>query len=311
MIGTYGASALDNAAEFKDIHADTAWFHGFDEAAFEKCARHGLNACVEFAAFRAGYDKYPSHLMPIGVDGLPIRCGSHLQGICLSNTDFLDEIENRLSAGLSNYAPAGIWLDYMTYGGWFEDPAPDLQDSCFCTGCVKYFNEVTGIDEANPKRIVSNPGYHEAWVKHKCGRIADFTAKYSSIIRSLCPDAVIGMYMCPFTPEEYDGALRGIFAQDYALIAPFIDVFTPLIYCKKSGRDVSWGRSFLEASPAFVPEGKSVQLILDALDYPASMEQAVASSIRSAGMQLFSGAEIFKDKAHMKIFARCADMLRV
>lgn len=308
MTGTYGASALTNAALFKDIHADTAWFHGFDEWAFEECSRYGIQACVEFAAFRTDYEKFP-HLIPIGVDGKPIRYKKMLQGVCLSNIDFLEEIENRLKVGLSTYSPKGIWLDYMTYGGWFEDPAPDLQESCFCAQCVSRFNEATDIDETNPLHIIAR--HREAWIDHKCRRIASFTAEYTSIIRSMCPDTVIGIYMCPYTPEEYDGALRSIFAQDYGLIAPYIDVFTPLIYCAKSGRDTNWGRSFLESSPSFIPEGKPVQLILDALDFPDSLEQAVLSSVGSKGIQMFSGVEIFKDEASMKAFARCADALRV
>jgi len=307
MIGPYGSAALNNAALFKDIHADTAWFHGFDEWAFEECARHGIQACVEFATFRADYEKFP-HLVPIGVDDKPIRYGNRLQGICLSKTDFLDEIDNKLKIGLSTYSPMGIWLDYMTYGGWFEDPNPDLQDSCFCAECINHFNHATNIDETIPQRILAN--HHKAWVNHKCQRIADFTSHYTSIIRKMCPDAVIGIYMCPYTPEAYDGALSRIFAQDYALLASFVDVFTPLIYCTKSGRDASWSRSFLESSTDFIPEDKPVQLILDFMDFPGSLEQTVLSSVRSRGVQMFSGVEIFKDKASMEIFAKCVDRFR-
>jgi len=307
MIGTYGTPALAYAAQFKDISANTAWFHGFDEFAFEECTRYGIKPCVEFATFRADYKKFP-HLIPIGIDGNPIRYKTHLQGICLSKTDFLDEIESNLKTGLATYTPAGIWLDYMTYGGWFEDPSPDLQDSCFCPDCISHFNQVTNIDETNPQRILDL--HHKAWEQHKCNQVVSLTAKYTHIIRDMCPDAVIGMYMCPYTPDEYDGALRRIFAQDYNLIAPYIDVFTPLIYCTKSGRDASWGRSFLEASSKFVPHGKSVQLILDSMDFPNSLEQTVLSSVQSKGIQMFSGAEIFKDKKFMEIFAHCANMLQ-
>ena len=59
--------------------------------------------------------------------------------------------------------------------------------------------------------------------------------------------------MCPWTPGEYDGALRRIFAQDYALLAPAIDVFTPLIYAKKSGRASARGRELLDQMNSYVP----------------------------------------------------------
>ena len=101
------------------------------------------------------------------------------------------------------------------------------------------------------------------------------------------PECIIGAYMCPWTPAEFDGALTRIFAQDYALLAPAIDVFTPLIYVAKSGRTPEWGREFLEMSPAFVPPGRKVQLILDALDFPDSLLAAAESSRPSWGIQLF------------------------
>jgi len=306
MIGPYGAAALKNADLFKEINADTAWFHGFDEEAFNICARYGIQACVEFPTFRADYKKYPK-LVPIGIDGKPIHYGTHLQGVCLSNKKFLRDIEKRLKAGLAAFKPAGIWLDYMTYGGWFEDPAPKLQDSCFCKNCIKHFNEATGVNESDPLRIVSE--HKDLWISHKCERIASFTKTYSNIIRSVNPDIIIGMYMCPYTPDEYDGALRRIFAQDYELIAPYIDVFTPLIYCEKSGRGTDWGLKYLKASPGFVPPGKHVQLILDFMDFPESMECCLSSNVPSKGIQMFSGSEIFTDKAYMEAFARCAEVI--
>ena len=89
--------------------------------------------------------------------------------------------------------------------------------------------------------------------------------------------------MCPWTPAEFGGALARIFAQDYDLLAPSIDVFTPLIYAAKSGRTARWGRDFLAAAPAFVPADRKVQLILDALDFPDSLLETAAASAAELG----------------------------
>ena len=106
----------------------------------------------------------------------------------------------------------------------------------------------------------------------------------------------------PVDAREFDGALTRIFAQDYALLAPAIDVFTPLIYAQKSGRLPEWGRQFLEAAPGFIPTDRKVQLILDALDYPNSL-LAVAESVQpSWGIQLFGGASLFRDGGQPEIF---------
>jgi len=83
--------------------------------------------------------------------------------------------------------------------------------------------------------------------------VAKYAARYAALVRTQLPERIVGAYMCPWTPGEYDGALRRIFAQDYALLAPAIDVFTPLIYAKKSGRASAWGRELLDQMNSYVP----------------------------------------------------------
>jgi hypothetical protein len=96
--------------------------------------------------------------------------------------------------------------------------------------------------------------HHQAqWTRHKCERIAGYAVRYAKMIRSHLPDCVIGAYMCPWTPDEFDGALTRIFAQDYALLTSAIDVFTPLIYVQKSGRTPRWGVRIPAKSPGVYP----------------------------------------------------------
>ncbi|MBM7799371.1 hypothetical protein JOE57_002292 [Microlunatus panaciterrae] len=306
MFGPYGVPALRHADRFVDLGADSVWFHGFDSEAFELCARHEIRACVEFPTFRADLDAQPE-LTPIGVDGLPIRHGDLVQGVCLSRREFLAEVEDRLVAGLSRYQPAGVWLDYLSGAGWFETPEPDLQESCFCADCLADFGAATGID-TSPAQIVARHG--EAWTAHQCDRVARFGAHYSALIRDALPGCVVGAYMCPWTPDEYGGALRRVFAQDHALLAPSIDVFTPLVYATKSGRPASWGREVLEASADFVPADRVVQLIGDALDGPAALREMADASRPSWGLQVFSGFQLFEDEELGDAFRATATLLR-
>jgi len=307
LFGPYGSAAAEHIERFAQANINALWFHGFDPAAFEVCQKHGIAACVEFKTFRADFAQRPD-LVPIGVNGKPIRFGELVQGVCLSKQDFLNETEAALIAGLKQFEPTGVWLDYLTYAGWFETPAPDLQDSCFCPACIREFCQATGIDADTSQAIL---GHHAAaWARHKCERVARYATHYAGLVRSLRPGCVTGAYMCPWTPEEFDGALTRIFAQDYALLAPAIDIFTPLIYCTKSGRPHRWGRDFLEASPGFVPAGKPVQLILDVLEFPGSLLETAQSALPSLGIQLFGGARIFNDPKHVRLFAQAVEEIR-
>jgi hypothetical protein len=307
LFGPYGSAALAHCDKLASYGANACWFHMFDERAFEVCARHHIAACVEFKTFRADFAAHPE-LLPIGADGKPIRYGRLVQGICLSQPAFLEQIEAELRAGLQIYRPAGIWLDYLTYPGWFEEPEPDFQESCFCGACIAAFCDQTSIDAPTPAEIL---GRHAgAWAQHKCARIAAFAGRYAQIIRDRLPGCLIGAYMCPWTPEEFGGALTRIFAQDYALLAPAIDVFTPLIYGTKSGRPPTWGRAFLEHAPAFVPRDRKVQVILDALDGPASLIETAATTRPSWGLQVFGGAAVFADAAFAQVFQTTVDRIR-
>lgn len=307
LFGPYGSAALPFIEQFERFDANALWFHGFDPIAFETCERYSILACVEFKTFRADFNEHPE-LIPIGVDGLPIRFGDLVQGVCLSQQAFLDETEAHLMEGLRQFQPAGVWLDYLTYAGWFETPDPDLQESCFCPACIREFCDVTGIDADTPQQILTTAA--ETWTRHKCERVAKFARQYANRIHETQPNCLVGAYMCPWTPEEYDGALRRIFAQDYQLLAPHIDVFTPLIYVHKSRRMKEWGYTFLSAVSQFVPAEKPVQLILDALDFPDSLLETARSPLPSWGIQMFGGSKVFADPEQSAIFARAVEQIR-
>jgi hypothetical protein len=307
LFGPYGSGAVKYIEQFSRYSVNALWFHMFDERAFDACQHHGIHACVEFKTFRADFDQRPE-LIPIGVDGKPIRYGRLVQGVCLSNQAFLDETEQHLVDGLRAFEPAGIWFDYLTYAGWFETPQPDLQESCFCAACVADFCQVKGVDAQTPQEILAN--HQTLWTQHKCERIAAFGRRYATLVRSHRPQTVIGAYMCPWTPQEFDGALTRIFAQDYQLLAEFIDVFTPLIYAHKSGRPAQWGREFLEQSLDFIPSGAKTQLILDMLDFPESLQAASASALPSWGLQLFGGERVFEKPAHARLFQQAIETIQ-
>ena len=95
LFGPYGSPAIEYANHFADYGANAAWFHGFDVNAFETCQIHQIAACVEFKTFRADFNSHPE-LIPIGVDGQPIRYGDLVQGVCLSQTEFLQETEENI-----------------------------------------------------------------------------------------------------------------------------------------------------------------------------------------------------------------------
>jgi len=315
LYGPYGTLSAENVRRFRSSEANAVWFHGFDPVLMERAVSAGVAACVEFRTFREDFGRRPD-LCPTGVDGEPIRYGRLVQGVCLSRTDFLDEREQALRDGLSRYAPAGVWLDYLTYAGWFETPNPDLQESCFCPDCVAEFNEATGIDATNPHDILAN--HQSAWTRHKCDRIERFARHYADIIRSARPGTLVGLYACPWYPEEFGGALTRIFGQDLGRLAPVFDVITPLMYANKCGRPPQWSAEYLDRAPGFLPPQTPVAPIVDILDFPANVQALAGIAPYAArarehvppGVQVFGGDEIFADPGRVAAFDESVRTMR-
>lgn len=307
LYGPYGGVNESGFSSFRDSAANAVWFHGFNPEMFALAGKAGKAACVEYKTFRADFAEHPD-LVPTGVDGKPIRYGRLVQGVCLSRRWFVDERMDELYSALKTFSPAGVWLDYLTYGGWFESPEPDLQDNCFCPDCIEDFRAAANLDVGTPAEIVGR--YPDEWVARKTDRMADLAAQFSRIIKDSNPECLTGAYMCPWAPREYDGALSRIFGQDYTKLAGSIDVFTPLIYCDKSGRPPEWGRQWLTESAEFVPPGKSVQPILDYLDFPRSLEALAEGTVACRGVQIFAGREIFESSDRVKIFNDAVSALR-
>jgi hypothetical protein len=309
LFGPYGTLSADNVERFRASEANAVWFHGFSAELFERCASVGASACVEFRTFRANFTENP-HLCPTGADGRPIRYGNLVQGVCLSQTDFIRERESELREGLATFSPTGVWLDYLTYAGWFETPNPDLQESCFCPSCIAAFNEATGVDCSDPGEILTD--HSEAWHRHKCDRIDSYARRFAGIIRDARPGTLVGLYACPWYPEEFDQALTRIFAQDLHRLAETFDVITPLMYAKKCGRPPECSPEYLETCDAFIPRDTPVAPIVDVLDFPYNL-QALAgiapypsgtpSSGRApGGIQVFGGDTIFADDDQTALF---------
>jgi hypothetical protein len=313
LAGPYGTLGAENLARFRESEATAVWFHGFNAELFDRCATAGAAACVEFRTFRADLDERPE-LAPIGRDGAPLRRGRLFQGVCLSRTEFIAEREEELRSGLAQFEPEGVWLDYLTYPGWFETPEPDLQESCFCSSCVAEFNEAASIDCQDPSTILAEHAL--AWERHKCERIASFARRFAAIIRGARPGTTVGVYACPWYPDEFDRALTRIFAQDFALLGVEVDVITPLVYATKCGRATGWIGEYLRRAPAFIPAAARLEPIVDALDVPGALEALEATCraepvLAPAGLQVFGGDRLFADAAQAEFFDRAVRAVRL
>jgi hypothetical protein len=126
----------------------------------------------------------------------------------------------------------------------FEDPVPILPETCFNDPCVKQFSEDTGIKV--PEGSTSEKAqwilqqHDEAWRDWRCQVIVEWAVEIRAILEELRPGALLGLYHCPWTDDEYQGARRRMLGLDYDLLVEVIDVFSPMVYHGRMERPPSW-----------------------------------------------------------------------
>ena len=211
----------------------------------ERARDQGAATYAEFATFRGDYllDKCPD-VAPIGRDGLPIPKTERFLGACPSAPQLLLDKRAALRKLVREQPVAGVWLDYLHFHCDFELPDPPLDQSCFCDRCLARFSRDTGL-EVRGRRTAEKAEWVlayalDAWTDWKCGVMVDFAAQARRILDEERPGTKLGIFSCPWTDDEYGGALRTIVAEDIDRLHAVVDVFSPMVYQAKCGRPPEW-----------------------------------------------------------------------
>ena len=216
-----------------------------DATLIQRAAAEGAAVYAEFATFRGDYllEKCPD-VAPIGRDGLPIPKTRRFLGACPSAPRLLLEKKAALRKLVREQPVAGVWLDYLHFHCDFELPDPPLDQSCFCDRCVLRFTRDTGLvpagrTTAERAEWILSQALGD-WTDWKCDVILDFATQVRRVLDEVRPDARLGLFSCPWTDDEYGGALRTIVAEDLDRLHAVVDVFSPMVYQVKCGRPVEW-----------------------------------------------------------------------
>jgi len=172
---------------------------------------------------------------------------------------------------------------------------PRLEDACFCPVCLEDFQERTGTelphgDTARRASFILDEHLQE-WSHWKCNSIVRFCADARQVLQRERPGARLGMFSVPWSEADYDGAIRRIIGQDFALLAEHIDVFSPMAYHRMCGRPVSWIHDH-----ALYLDGRTGRRgtwpIVQAVDHPGSLSAAELVQALEAGVKEPAGGVI-------------------
>jgi hypothetical protein len=219
---------------------------GLNPAEIDRYRKLGLKVFAEFNSMHAGqYLKEHPDAAPIGPDGKPSPPPNGWQGVSPFHAGYRADRMAEFRRVLKTYEIDGIWLDYHHAHASWEQAEPNLPDTDFSPAALQQFTEKTGIAlsadvSAAAKLLLTT--HKRAWTDFRCAVFTDWIREYRGIVNEVRPNALLGTFHCPWSPEDYEGAIRHKLAIDLAQQAKYLDVFSIMPYHARFGHanDPAW-----------------------------------------------------------------------
>ena len=206
----------------------------------------GLQVFAEFNSMHAAeYLKEHPDAAPIGPDGKPAPPPHGWQGVSAFHAGYRRDRMQEFRRVLTTFDIDGIWLDYHHAHASWERAEPELPDTDFSPLALRQFTAKTGIHlpaDASAAAKILLGERRDAWTDFRCDVFTDWVREYREIMNDVRPRALLGTFHCPWSPEDYDGAIRHKLAIDLKSQSQYLDVFSIMPYHARFGhaQDPGW-----------------------------------------------------------------------
>ncbi|MEQ6118944.1 family 10 glycosylhydrolase [Reichenbachiella sp. MALMAid0571] len=253
--GIYGnpKALWDKGLTLNELGINSIFVHSgsINQEMIDKAKSEGAKVFAEFATLNGKnyVEKHPE-AWAINEKGNKIEAATWFMGVCPTEPEFRKYRFAQLRELLVNFDLDGVWMDYVHWHAQFEDPKPILPETCFCDHCLANFSQSTGLEipgkntSESAAWILNN--HEEMWRKWRCKVIFDWTVEIKQIVKEIRPKALLGLYHCPWNDQDFDGARRRILGLDYDLLQETVDVFSPMVYHARMGRNPEWVEENIE-----------------------------------------------------------------
>lgn len=226
-------------------------WHSINDRMLERSASEGAGVYAEFPLLNGeGYVQAHPEAWAVDRYGNKAEPATWFMGVCATDPAFREHRVRELKELLQRFAPDGIWLDYLHWHAQFEDPEPILPETCFCDRCIRTFEESAGIKisgSGTAEKADQILAEHDTlWRDWRCNIIAGWVRDMREIVKEHNPEALLGIFHCPWDDDEFDGARRRILGLDYDLLRDITDVFSPMVYHGRMEREAEWVKNNIE-----------------------------------------------------------------
>lgn len=247
--GVYGdpRAFLKNGMSFQSLGINALFVRSvsLDDELYRTAREQDVRVYVEFPTLN-GKDYVDAHpeAWPINEKGERAPAADWFMGVCLTDSGFQQYREQQLRDILKRFDVDGIWLDYLHWHAQFETPDPILPETCFCDRCMVRFEKEMAVNvpegSAREKAQWILTESDSAWRKWRSNVLNRWVVDMKSIVREVRPDALLGIFYCPWYPDDFNGAHYRILGLDMKALAGIVDVFSPMLYHQMMERPPEW-----------------------------------------------------------------------
>ncbi len=290
-VGIYGVN--QDHPELANYHIDTVFVQPNREFVNLQIAA-GREVFLTLNAFGGtqAWKDFPD-LIPVMSDGQKLT--GQYGGVCPTHTAWRENRLTLLADRVKDFAAengiSGVWLDFLRYPGKWEQPDPEILDSCYCTRCLSLFQVETGV--VIPEELADIKGKSSwirqhvplQWMEWKKKTIVSFAREVRRVLDQNREKKrlVLGVFLVPWKKSDFDGALSFQLAQDAEQLGAYVDVFSPMVYHRMVGESVGWvgniSRYFKEMT------GGQVWPIVQVEDIPAEELERTVTAAAAAGAE--------------------------
>ena len=247
--GIYGSPEpfWEKGINLRDLGVNAIFVHSsaIDQNMISRARTEGLKIFAEFATLNGKnyVEKHPE-AWAVNHKGDNVEAATWFMGVCPTEPGFREYRFSQLRNLLQEFELDGLWLDYLHWHAQFEDPRPVLPETCFCDNCLAEFSKYSGVliphgtTGERAHWILSNAD--SAWRDWRCRVIFEWVTDLKTILKKEKPEALLGLYHCPWQDDEYDGASRRILGLDFDLLTDVVEVFSPMVYHRRMERPPEW-----------------------------------------------------------------------
>ncbi len=220
---------------------------------------------------------------------------------------------------LNKFDLDGVWMDYLHWHAQFEDAEPILPETCFCEHCLNSFQSASGkkLPEGNTAKkaawILTN--HDSTWRNWRCSIIAGWAKDFKTIINKEKPGALLGIYHCPWDDDDFNGARRRNLGLDYTMLREHADVFSPMVYHGRMGKNPEWVKENIEwfCKTLNITEGKfpKVWPIVQAHNDPGIISAGEFENVlrygtsgKATGVMMFTSYAVAEDEKKIEVMKK-------